>query len=144
MSATPSIQSTAPTFSIAHLRAAYTAMLAEAPERAPRLDRALATVVACSLERFTFRPGCWHVQSCREADTRYTVVPLEGRLICNCPDAEHRGLPCRHTLAVEMYERAERLDADEQAPADEPIGYELTAQGLAALAAPASEPSDAA
>src|SRR4051794_32974635 len=139
----PTVAQHPPTFSIAHLRQALAELTAEQPERADRLQRAVATVVACDMERFTFRPG-WHIQSVREPELYYAVVPFEGSLACSCPDALHRGNPCKHALAVRLYERAERLDAEQAAPPAQPIGYELTAAGFTALGARDDEPMPAA
>src|SRR6476646_1681706 len=64
----PSVAQHVPTFTIAHLRQALAELTAEMPNRADRLQRAVATVVACDMERFTYRPG-WHIQSVREPET---------------------------------------------------------------------------
>ena len=135
----PSVAQHVPTFSIAHLRTAYAAMVAAHPEQDTRLQRALAIVVASDIEQFISRGDAWQVQSLNDPDIYYVVTTLDRLLICSCPDAANRGLPCKHTLAIDLYRRAERLDAEEADPTQQPIGYALTARGLAAGTDPLAE-----
>jgi len=144
-----------PTFSIAHLRTAYAAMLAAHPEQESRLQRALTIVVTCDIEPFISRGDAWQVQSLSDPDTYYVVTTFDRLLICSCPDAANRGLPCKHTLAIELYRRAERRDAEQAdpTPADNVIPlptpvfdsdrdrFVLTAKGHAALASPEHTPA---
>src|SRR4051812_28939502 len=132
----------APAFTIAHLRTAYATMIAAHPEQDRRLQRALAIVVAAEIERFISRGDAWQVQSLSDPDTYYVVTTLDRLLICSCPDAANRGLPCKHTLAIDLYRRAERLDAEEADPTQQPIGYALTGRGLVASTDPLAECAD--
>ena len=138
----PSVAQHVPTFPIAHLRTAYATMVAAHPEQDRRLQRALAIVVAAEIERFISRGDAWQVQSLSDPDTYYVVTTFDRLLICSCPDAANRGLPCKHTLAIELYRRAERLDADQGDPTCEPIGYALTPRAYTALVD--ADPLDAA
>ena len=135
----PSVAQHVPTFTIAHLRSAYATMRAAHPEQDHRLQRALAIVVACEIEPFISRGDAWQVQSLSDPDTYYVVTTLDRLLICSCPDAANRGLPCKHTLAIDLYRRAERLDAEEADPTQQPIGYALTGRGLVASTDPLAE-----
>src|SRR3954466_14583907 len=117
-------------------------MVAAHPEQEPRLQRALAIVVTCEIEPFISRSDAWQVQSLSDPDTYYVVTTFDRLLICSCPDAANRGLPCKHTLAIDLSRRAERLDAEQADPPLQPIGYALTPRAHAALAD--ADPLDAA
>lgn len=143
MAATPNAQSTAPTFSLTTLRDALATMIAEHPERECRLNRAASIVALRTVERGL--TAGWYVQS--ESDPSKWHWVFEGR--CRCPDAQYRGNPCKHALAVELYERCERRDAELQDPSNDNLlvfqslpnytdadRFELTPQGYAYLASP--------
>jgi hypothetical protein len=143
---TPQAQSTAPAFSLATLRTVLAEMTAEHPERACRLQRGAYLVAFRVIERAE-TPGCWWVQSETDDTQQYFVVDVGGgRFTCRCPDAERRGHPCKHSLAVMLYQRAERLDAEQNDPTNNVIFFPeqpaydpdldrpvLTAKGYAAL-----------
>jgi hypothetical protein len=135
----PRIQSTEPTFSVATLREAFSEMTTEYPEREWRLVKA-ANIVAIR----TIEPGQgagWWVQSECEPDKQYWVFEHT----CTCQDYKQRGGPCKHALAVELYQRCERRDAEQHDPASSVIPFptptydpdrdrfELTAKGHAYL-----------
>src|SRR5581483_10282998 len=61
--------------------------------------------------RITFRDGCYQVPSQSGGGT-YTVVLEETDALCDCPDFELRGKPCKHILGVRLYLR--RLDAGKE------------------------------
>jgi len=142
----PQAQSSAPTFSLATLRTVLAEMTAERPDRACRLQRAAYLVAFRVIERAE-TPGCWWVQSETDDAQQYFVVDVGGdRFTCRCPDAERRGHPCKHSLAVMLHQRAERLDAEQSDPTNNVIPFpvpaydpdadrfELTPKGYAALA----------
>src|SRR3954447_18061769 len=151
----PQAQSSAPTFSLATLRTVLAEMTAERPERACRLQRAAYLVAFRVIERAE-TPGCWWVQSETDDAQQYFVVDVGGdRFTCRCPDAERRGHPCKHSLAVALYSRCERADAEAVDPTADPTvipfpvpafdpdrdRFGLTAQGYAALASPEHSPA---
>jgi hypothetical protein len=134
MDATLSTQSTAPTFSLATLRTVLAEMTAEHPERQWRLVKAANIAAVRTVDRYPYG-GIWFVGSECDPGKQYTIVPTENGDTCDCMDYRQRGGPCKHILAVEMFQRCERLDAEANDPtADEPIPYELTDKGLAETA----------
>jgi len=78
--------------------------------------------------------GQWLVLSSNGHDA-YTVDP-SGQ-VCSCLDHQQRGVWCYHGLAVWLFQRWERAEAEAGQPADpaadEEIPYMLTAQAIAAL-----------
>jgi hypothetical protein len=152
MSATPSIQSSAPTFSLATLRIVLAELTREHPDREWRLVKA-ANIVA--VRDITPYHGIgWLVGSETDADKSYWVQPVNGQMTCDCQDYARRGGPCKHALAVLMFTACERLDAEQADPTPDPDNvtvlptraysdadrFELTPQGYAALAADESWP----
>jgi hypothetical protein len=143
VTATPSIQSSAPTFSLATLRAVLAEMEAAHPERASRLVRAANIVVVRAIEQCS-DSDLWFVQSECDATNTYFVlyVPQFGIWTCNCKDFVQRGGPCKHALAVQILQACEARERGPEPPPlafpartltdEEPIPYELTALGLAA------------
>ena len=115
-----------------------------------RLARAI-TVLLTSVILETAELGVYRVQSACQPGTWYTATTFA----CDCPDATQRQVMCKHSLApvilsavsaIQARERAEDMvsaagqDADIlDWPVDQPIPFELTEVGLAALAA--SEPA---
>jgi hypothetical protein len=144
MSAT-SIQVTTSEPTLATLRAVLAdAKATDLPDRAYHWDRAAALLVTRAIT-----PGIehgWYIEAA-DADCVYWVCQLpSGRWTCSCPDAAHRGCPCKHTRAIDLWQRTiARTAADEgltvlptrSLPDDAPIDLELTDQALAALDAPA-------
>ena len=140
MTATPRIQSSAPAFSLASLRAVLAEMEAAHPECGQRLVRAANIVAIRQIER-TARGNYW-VQSECDPTSEYMVVllPELGVWTCTCKDFQQRGGPCKHALAVQLLQACE---ARERGPAPPPIAlparcyadddrFELTALGVAA------------
>src|SRR5216683_2816288 len=78
MRATPSIQSSAPTFSLATLRTALAALTTEHPDREWRLVKASNIVAVRTIERSPSGPGWW-VESESEAGKFYFVLAVDGR-----------------------------------------------------------------
>src|SRR3954452_17683842 len=87
MHATPSIQSSAPTFSLATLREVLAAMEAAHPERAGRLVHA-ANIVAIRRIQLGDSGKVWWVQSECDATQEYMVVPVPefNLMTCTCQD----------------------------------------------------------
>jgi hypothetical protein len=109
------------------LRQVFAQMLAEQPDHEQRLIRA-ANIVA--IRHIDPTPtGAW-VQSETDPTIEYFVT-RGGQ--CNCPDATRRGSTCKHALAVALYQRCERVDAETTDPTLRPIAYALTPQALAQL-----------
>src|SRR3954453_10724032 len=115
MSATPSVQSTAPAFSLATLRAVLAELTAEHPDREWRLVKAANIGAVRTIERSPSGPGWW-VESESEAGKFYFVLPVAGRDTCSCQDYQRRGGPCKHSLATTLYTRCERADAEQADP----------------------------
>ena len=120
MSATPSIQSSAPTFGLATLRSVLAELTEQYPDREWRLVKAANIVAVRNMERYPYG-GIWFVQSESQADKTYTIVPTENGDTCDCQDYARRGGPCKHALAVELYTRCERRDAEQSDPTDCPV-----------------------
>ena len=147
-------QSTAPAFSLATLRDALAEMQAEHLDREWRLIKAANIVAVRSVERYP-HGGIWFVESECEAGKVYTLVPTPNGDTCDCMDYRQRGGPCKHALAVELYQRCERRDAEQAdpTPADNVTPFPtpafdpdrdrfvLTAKGHAALASPEHTPA---
>jgi hypothetical protein len=117
---------------------------ADLDDRADLWDRAAALLVSREIS-----PGLeagWYVQAEDPSRLYWTCQLPRGRWTCSCPDAEHRGCPCKHTRAIDLWQRTlARTAADEgltafparTLPDDAPIPFELTDAALAALDAPA-------
>src|SRR3954454_5651913 len=143
MSATPSIQSSAPAFSLATLRTILAELTQEHADREWRLVKAANIVAVRTIERSPSGPGWW-VESESEAGKFYFVLPVAGRDTCSCQDYQRRGGPCKHALAVELFQRCERVDAEQADPTVIPFPtttfsdadrFLLTPLGAATLAA---------
>ncbi len=144
-------QSTAPTFSLATLRTVLAELTAEHPDRTWRLVKAANIVAIRTIERSEFNPGWW-IESETEAGKYYFVLRVDGRDTCSCQDYLRRGGPCKHALAMELFQRCERRDTEADdltarvvafpTPAYDPDRdrFELTAKGYAALASSDPEP----
>src|SRR3954471_13801711 len=145
MTATPSFESSAPTFSLATLRAVLAAMEAAHPEHASRLVRA-ANIVAVREIEHSPDSRLWFVGSeCDPTNTYFVLyVPQFGVWTCNCKDFVQRGGPCRHALAVQMLQACEARGRGPQPPPT-PLAFpqrayadgdrfELTEAGAAYLA----------
>src|SRR5947207_1668954 len=144
MTATPSIQSSAPAISLATLRAVLAGMDAAHPARASRLVRA-ANIVAIRQIQQTARGNYWVQSECDPAN-EYMVVLLPELSVwtCTCRDFQQRGGPCKHALAVQMLQACE---ARERGPEPPPLAHlarrayrdddrvELTPEGAAVCAA---------
>jgi len=123
---------------------------AEHPERAGRLVKA-ANIVA--VRDITPYHGIgWLVGSECDADKSYWVQPIDGQMTCDCMDYRQRGGPCKHALAVALYQRCERAEAEQADPTTdanvtpfptptytENDRFELTPLGLNYLAAENTE-----
>src|SRR3954452_15765776 len=124
--------------SVPHLDTALAELTAEHPDREWRLVKAANIVAVRTVERSPSGPGWW-VESESEAGKFYFVLPVDGRDTCNCQDYQQRGGPCKHALAAALFQRCERLDAEQSDPTQQPIGYALTPRGLAASTHPLTE-----
>jgi hypothetical protein len=114
------------------------------PDRAYLWDRAAALLVSREVS-----PGVehgWYIASEDGSRFYWTCQLPSGHWTCSCPDAAHRGCPCKHTRAIDLWQRTvARTAADEglsafparTLPDDAPIPFELTDAALAALDAPA-------
>src|SRR5215213_2798383 len=153
VTATLSTQSSAPTFSLATLRTVLAELTAEHPDREWRLVKAANIVAVRTIERSPSGPGWW-VESESEAGKFYFVLPVGGHDTCSCQDYQRRGGPCKHGLAVELYTRCERRDAEANDPTGDPDNvtpfperaysdadrFVLTPKGYAALGDPDPDP----
>jgi hypothetical protein len=128
------IQPTTPNLTIHSLQAIVTDVRRAHPQAGTRLDHATFIVLCREVERGT-SPGIWWVDS--ESDPTRSYMVIAGKA-CVCQDFARRGAltPCKHLLAVEIFERAERRAAELGDPTTEPIPYELTAMGCALFASP--------
>src|SRR4051794_34172939 len=146
MTATPSMQSSAPTFSLATLRTVLAELTEQYPDREWRLIKAANIVAVRTIERSPSGPGWW-VESESEAGKFYFVLAVDGRDTCNCQDYQRRGGPCKHALAAALFQRCERRDAEQADPTPDTLlafptpaytdadRFVLTPQGVAAIAA---------
>jgi hypothetical protein len=137
---TPRVQSTAPAFSLATLRAVLANLRAAEPERGLRWDHA-AMIVALRRVQPGYTSGYWVESEC-EANRWYSVVKVLGdRWSCTCKDYQQRGGPCKHALAVRLLQACEARESRptpipfpaRTLPDDAPIPFELTERALAEL-----------
>jgi hypothetical protein len=133
----PATLSIASTTTLADLRALVAQLRTEYPQAGPRLDHAAFIVTFRDVERGA-GAGLWWVQS--ETDPNQTYMVTAGER-CVCQDFARRGelTPCKHLLAVELHQRAERLEAEAQDPTA-PLAWELTEAAIAALDALGEHP----
>jgi hypothetical protein len=131
-------QPTTANLTVDSLRAIVVDVRRRYPQAGMRLDHATFIVLCREVERGT-SAGIWWIQS--ESDPNQTYMAMVGRQskYCCCQDFARRGAltPCKHLLAVEIFERAERRAAELGDPTTEPIPYEITAAGYALFASPA-------
>src|ERR687886_1616669 len=147
MTATPSIQSSAPAISLATLREVLAKGQAAHPELACRMERAALIVVQRSISP-AMAPenhgvGYWVEASDGSREYWVTLDPRGYRGDrCTCPDYRQRGGPCKHAMAVRLLQECE---ADERGPEPPPLafpprgyadedGFELILKGEAYLA----------
>jgi hypothetical protein len=119
MSATPSIQSSAPSFTLATLRAALAELTAAYPDWTCRLERGANIVALQPIERGPCTQA-WFVGSESHPGQAYSVwffgfIHSLNHVSCTCPDYVKRGGPCKHALAVALYRRCERIEAEQDA-----------------------------
>jgi transposase len=69
--------------------------------------------------RITFADGCYHVPS-QSGNGSYTVVLDEKDALCDCPDFELRGKPCKHIMAVRLFARRQARGAEQDKKDVEP------------------------
>src|SRR3954453_5175200 len=112
--ATPATVSIASSVELATLRALVAALRTEYPQAGPRLDHAAFIATFRDVERGA-TPSTWWVQS--ETDPNQTYLVTAGERCC-CQDFARRGTltPCKHLLAVELFQRAERIEAEALTP----------------------------
>ena len=79
------------------------------PERAGRLQRAATIVCTRAIDR-VYDLGHMVESEC-ERGRFYWVMPVDGQMTCDCEDARLCGYPCKHGLAVELFQRCERAEA---------------------------------
>ena len=157
MSTAPNAQSTAPSISLATLRAVLARGQTAHPELACRMERA-AHIVALRRIDTAMAPenkgvGYWVEASDGSREYWVTLDPRGYRGDrCSCPDYRQRGGPCKHAIAVRLLQACQRRErtvrpAEREygacqnvvpfpAPTldpDAPIPYELTDKALAAL-----------
>jgi hypothetical protein len=133
---TSPVQATTPAFSLARLRATLAVLKAEQPERGYRWTHAAAIVALRTIEPGA-TAGYW-VQSECDDRTRYWVLQVpSGNWTCSCPDYAQRGGPCKHALAVQLFEACQAVDYGDadilDLDLDAPIPFELTEQAEFAL-----------
>ena len=141
----PQDTTSAPTFSLATLRAVVAELEAAHPERGRRYQ-AVATIVALRrIEEAAAGPGAWWVQSESAPINEYYVVHLPefAQWHCTCQDFQQRGGPCKHGLAVQVLLACEARERGPEPPPlalpfceddpDQPIPYTLTPAALALI-----------
>src|SRR5262249_37870383 len=121
MLATPDVQSSAPSISLATLRAALAELKAQEPERGARWDRA-AMIAALRRRQPGTAAGYWVESEC-EANNWYwvyraAVSPVE---MCLCEDYKQRGGPCKHALAARLLHACQDREAARGIPAPIPF-----------------------
>jgi hypothetical protein len=145
MNATLSPQVTTSEPTLATLREVLAdAKATDLPDRAYLWDRAAALLVSREIT-----PGVehgWYIEA-KDRSRLYWVCQVpSGRWFCTCPDAERRGVPCKHTRAIDLWQRTVARSAADDGltafpartlPDDAPIPFELSEAALAALDAPA-------
>ncbi len=148
MPATPRIQSSAPTFSLATLRAVLAKGQAAHPALACRMERAALIVIQRRIDPAMAPENqgiCYWVEA-SDGSREYWVTLSERGYRgdrCTCPDYANRGGPCKRAIAVRLLERCLQVERGSEAsptpatgglPEDAPIPFELTALGLAVTA----------
>src|SRR3954470_21466036 len=115
VSITPTSQHSAPTFSLATLRAVLAEMEAAHPERASRLVRA-ANIVAIRRVVLGDSGRVWWVESECDPTPEFMGVPVPdfGLMTCTCQDFQQRGGPCKHALAVQILQACEQRERGPQ------------------------------
>jgi hypothetical protein len=142
---TPRVEATTAEPTLATLREVLAeAKAADLSDRAYLWDRAAALLV--TREITPGAEGGWYILS-EDASREYWVFQASNaRWFCTCPDAERRGVPDKHTRAIDLWQRTlARTVADEGLTVlpprtladDAPIPFELTEAAYAALDAPA-------
>jgi hypothetical protein len=111
MAVTPHAQSTAPTFSLATLRDILAEMVAAEPERGMRWHHA-AMIVALRRIEPGINVGHWVESECVPGRYYFVSRLLNGVEYCMCPDFRQRGGPCKHALAVRLFQACETRDAE--------------------------------
>ena len=155
MDTSPRTQDTtpAPAITLATLRAVLAMGQAAHPDLAPRMERAALIVALRSIQpaMAASNRGVGYWVEASDGSREYWVT-LDARGYhgdrCTCPDAQCRGNPCKHSIAVRLLQACERAEQRAQAtPAnvipfptptldpDAPIPFELTDKALAALEA---------
>jgi hypothetical protein len=134
------LQSSAPTFSLATLRAVLAESQAAEPERGMRWDHA-AMIVALRRVQPGYTGDWWVESECEPNKWYFVVRVLSDRWTCTCKDFSQRGGPCKHALAVRLLLACEARESRpapipfpaRTLPDDAPIPFELTERALAAL-----------
>jgi hypothetical protein len=149
----PSNQDTAPQVSLATLRRVLARGQQAHPELAARMQRAAEIVAFRKIApAVNGQPGCFWVES-SDGSTEYWVrQDPRGNFrfdSCSCPDAQQRGSPCKHTIAVRLFAACERAESRSEPISfpiptldpDAPIPFELTCKAHAVLDDPAPLPA---
>jgi hypothetical protein len=124
---TPTAATIVPNIALADLGQIVADLQAAHPAAGCRVEKGAAIFLFRHVERSA--SGAWYVQSETDAKVEYILAGDQ----CSCQDFSRHGdqSPCKHQFCRAIYQRAERLEAD----ADAPICWELTPEAEAALAA---------
>jgi hypothetical protein len=96
--------------------------------------------LACVAGRLGLSGAGYWVESECDPNKEYWVVPCDfGVWVCNCKDFQQRGGPCKHALAVQLFQMCEQREQADNVIAfptptldpDAPIPYVLTDKALA-------------
>ncbi len=140
MVTSPQAQSSAPSISLATLRAVLAKGQAAHPELACRMERAALIVVQRRIAPAMApanRGTCYWVEASDGRSEYWVCQDARGNYrfdACTCPDYQQRGGPCKHAIAVRLLQACERAEA-RRAPVplpaltldpDAPIPFVLT------------------
>jgi hypothetical protein len=114
-----------PNVDLATLRAIVADLQAAHPAAGSRVEKGAAIFLFRHVERSA--SGAWYVQSETDCEVEYILAGDQ----CSCRDFERHGdaSPCKHQFCRAIYQRAERIEADAEAP----IAWELTEAAYTAL-----------
>jgi hypothetical protein len=120
--------------------------IAAHPELTLKIERGLLVALLSRITpAMSGQAGCYWVESSDHTSEYWIVLDARGYRgdRCSCPDARHRGSPCKHSVGVRLALKAlERGPEPSPTPLafpartlsdDEPIPFELTPRAYAAL-----------
>jgi hypothetical protein len=69
--------------------------------------------------RITYEGGCYYVPS-QSGNGTYTVILDDRESLCDCPDFELRGKPCKHILAARLFRDRQERGVEQDLANEEP------------------------